>query len=94
VDLSRAPRLANAGAWDCPFPNEADDLGIDRALVSLEVRVAEDGHALATTVTSDPGSGFAREAQRCALRKRWSPGLDRAGHPRFAIAFVNVRFDR
>jgi protein TonB len=42
----------------------------------------------------DPGTGFGREARRCALRKRWSPALDRAGRPTAGAAVVNVRFVR
>lgn len=94
ADKSRAPRLAGSGEWDCAFPDEAYDEGIDTALVGLHVEVAPDGKVLAVQIKSDPGSGFGREARRCALRKVWSPGLDRAGQPTRSVALVNVRFTR
>jgi protein TonB len=93
-DRSRAPVLAGGARWDCPFPEEGEDRGIDHAVVTLRVEVATDGSVVAATIASDPGDGFGREARRCALRKRWSPGLDRAGNPTGAAALINVRFDR
>jgi outer membrane biosynthesis protein TonB len=80
--------------WDCPFPEEADDAGVDHAVVTLRVEVGGDGTVQSVRATSDPGHGFAREARRCAMSKRWSAGLDRAGNPANAVALVNVRFDR
>ncbi|HEY0467401.1 MAG TPA: hypothetical protein VGC79_24545, partial [Polyangiaceae bacterium] len=76
VDHSRAPRLAGGSSWDCPFPVEADDAGLQHALVTLRIEVAADGHVLQASATRDPGHGFGREARRCALGKRWAPGLD------------------
>ena len=94
VDRSRAPKLAGGSAWDCPFPPEADDAGLDHAVVTLRIQVAVDGHAAMVSATRDPGHGFAREARRCALSKHWSAGLDRAGLPIDSTIVVNVRFDR
>lgn len=94
VDHSRAAQLAGGSAWDCPFPIEADDAGVDHAVVTLRVEVAADGHVLTANVARDPGHGFAREARRCALSKRWAAGLDRAGQPTNSTTAVNVRFDR
>jgi protein TonB len=94
ADLSRAPRLAGGTQWDCPFPAEADDFGVDHAVVGLRVEVSADGRVTAANATSDPGHGFAREARRCALSKRWAPGLDRAGNAINGAAVINVRFDR
>jgi protein TonB len=94
ADASRAPALASGLHWDCPFPVEADAAGIDAALVGLRVEVAADGRVREARALSDPGHGFAREARRCALSKRWAPGLDRTGNPTVAIAMVNVRFER
>ena len=94
ADASRAPRLAGGSSWQCPFPPEADDDGIDHAVVSLRVDVAAHGGVLDVSATADPGHGFAREARRCAQQKRWEPGRDRAGNPTRAIALVNVRFER
>jgi periplasmic protein TonB len=94
LDRSRRPVLAGGASWDCPFPPEAEERGIDQASVSLSIEVAADGGVLAATVTSDPGCGFGREAHRCALHQRWSPGLDRWGAPIRAVAHVNVRFQQ
>ena len=93
-DLSQPPALAGGVQWDCPFPEEADDFDIDRAVVALRVDVAADGSVKSAAVTRDPGDGFGREARRCALRKRWSPGRDRGGNPMNATALVNVHFQR
>jgi len=94
ADLTRAPALASGLHWDCPFPVEADDAGIDSAVVGLRVEVAADGKVREAKAMADPGHGFAREARRCALSKRWAPGLNRAGQPIAAVALVNVRFER
>jgi outer membrane biosynthesis protein TonB len=93
-DKSRAPRLAGRAEWDCPFPEEADDEGIESAVVTLKVEVGADGEVINAHVTADPGFGFGREARRCAQRKPWAPGLDRAGNPTRTFALVNVRFTR
>jgi protein TonB len=94
ADATRAPALASGLHWDCPFPVEADDAGIDSAVVGLRVEVAADGKVREAKALADPGHGFAREARRCALSKRWAPGLNRAGQPVVAVALVNVRFER
>ncbi len=94
VDHSRPAQLAGGATWDCPFPLEADDAGVDHAVVTLRVEVAADGHVLSVTPTGDPGHGFAREARRHALSKRWSAALDRAGTPINSTTVVNVRFNR
>ncbi|MES1169990.1 MAG: DUF2510 domain-containing protein, partial [Leifsonia sp.] len=80
-------------AVDAPAP-EADDAGIDHAVVTLRVSVGVDGRVGEVRATSDPGAGFGREARACALSKPWSPALDRAGRPAAATTIVNVRFDR
>lgn len=94
IDRSRPARLAGGSAWDCPFPIEADEAGIDNSVVSLRIEVAADGSVLSAVTTRDPGHGFGREARRCALSKHWSAGLDRAGRPIGSTIVVNVRFDR
>jgi protein TonB len=86
--------LAAGLRWDCPFPEEAEQADIDDAVVGLDVHVAADGSVTSTRVLSDPGHGFARQARRCALAKRWQPGLDRAGRPTAQSVLVNVRFVR
>jgi hypothetical protein len=94
ADRSRAPDLAQGGEWDCPFPREADEAGVDRALVTLEVLIDADGHVMDAKALDDPGHGFAREAVLCAYEKRWAPGLDASGTPRRASAQLRVRFVR
>lgn len=94
VDRSRAASLAGGALWDCPFPEEADEDGIDQAVVTLRVRVAFDGTLEDVSVTEDPGSGFGREARRCARDKRWQPAHDRAGNAIASESAVRVRFSR
>jgi len=94
IDRSRNASLAGGAAWDCPFPEEADDEGIDEAVVTLRVRVALDGTLEAVYVARDPGAGFGREARRCARDKRWQPARDRAGNAIAAHSVINVRFSR
>ena len=89
-----APRLAGGTVWDCPFPEEADEGAIDRAVVGLRVEVENDGRVLSAQVTKDPGHGFGREARRCALAKRWVPGRTSTGLAQRSTANVNVRFER
>jgi outer membrane biosynthesis protein TonB len=93
-DRSRAPQLAGGMRWDCPFPQEADIEGINRAVVSLRVDLSATGEVRAAQATTDPGFGFARVARRCALSKRWAPALGRDGKPVAATTVVTVRFDR
>jgi periplasmic protein TonB len=94
VDRSRVPALAGGAQWNCPFPREAEFDGIDSAVVTLNVRVSDTGSVEDVSVKQDPGSGFGREAKRCALSKRWAPGLDRAGNAVAMSAQVHVRFIR
>jgi protein TonB len=94
VDRSRMPALAGGAQWNCPFPREAEFDGIDSAVVTLSVRVSDAGSVEDVSVKQDPGSGFGREAKRCALSKRWAPGLDRAGNAVAMTSLVNVRFVR
>jgi protein TonB len=92
VDRSRTPRLEAGTNWDCPFPAEAEEDGVDRAVVGLEVEIAATGAVLSVAVQSDPGSGFGREARACALKKRWLPALDKHGQPIAHKHRVNVTF--
>jgi protein TonB len=94
IDRSRGARLSGGVEWRCPFPAEADDAGIDSALVSLALRITPQGSVETVNVLHDPGHGFGSEAKRCALRKRWDAGLDRTGRPVASDIRVNVRFVR
>jgi len=94
VDRTRPPQLAGGSTWDCPFPDEADDAGLDHAVVTLQISVKRMDRVAQAVATRDPVHGFGREARRCALSKRSAPGLDRAGNAANAATVVNVRFDR
>lgn len=94
-DLSRPPGLVGGTGWSCPFPPEADIDGVDQAVASIVVTVRPDGTALAVKVVSDPGHGFGRAARLCALGRRYSPALDRAGQPITSTSPpIKVRFTR
>lgn len=94
ADRSRQPMLAGGNQWDCPFPEEADEEGLEDGVVTLRVEVGADGSVLEVQVKDDPGYGFGREAKRCAMRKRWAAGLDRAGNSARSVAVVRVKFER
>ena len=84
-----------SGSWnDCGFPAEADIEQINNARVSLSVTVTPDGKAKSATILKDPGYGFGALAKRCALRKSYSPPLDRAGAPTTATQLVTINFTR
>jgi protein TonB len=80
-DRSRSASLGGGGEWSCPFPPEADTAQIDDAYVTLQADVRADGSPTAVRILADPGNGFAREARRCAMNKRYSPALDHDGSP-------------
>jgi protein TonB len=80
-DLSKVAGLVGSTNWSCPFPPEADAEQIDSAVVTVVVTVRPDGTPQSVKVISDPGHGFGRQARACALGKRYTPGLDRAGNP-------------
>jgi protein TonB len=94
LDRSRRPALAGGLAWACPFPTEADAAGIDDAVVGIRVDVDSSGEVRSVSVPNDPGHGFGRAAQRCAMAKRWTPALDRDGSPVGGNVDLRVRFVR
>jgi protein TonB len=94
ADRSRRAAIYGGGQWSCPFPAEADRDLTNQATVEIRVRVGADGTPRDVAVLQDPGHGFAREAQRCAVSKRWSPALDREGSPVESTVVVNVHFER
>jgi len=95
-DRSRAPGLLGSVDWnDCPFPGEADAEQIDQAFVLIQVKVKPDGSPENVTVLQDPGHGFGREARKCAMRKKYSQGLDPDGNPIGGTTKpFRVRFER
>ncbi|MFO0556303.1 MAG: energy transducer TonB [Polyangiaceae bacterium] len=95
VDKSRAAEVTGSKSWSCPFPAEADGAGKDSATVVLVVTVRADGSPEKVDVVQDPGTGFGREARKCALQKRYKAGLDRDGNSvRKATLPITVRFTR
>jgi protein TonB len=93
-DHSRKPALAGDLEWSCPFPPQADAAGVDIAVVALRVAVDASGTARDVSIQSDPGHGFGSAARRCALTRRWSPGLDRDGNAVGGAVVIRVRFTR
>jgi protein TonB len=93
-DRSRRPTMTGSSLWNCPFPQEADQDHVDRATVGVQVTIDADGVPKSVSVVRDPGHGFAREAQRCALGKRWEPALDREGSRVESTVPINIHFDR
>ncbi len=93
-DRSRAAGLADGRTWDCPFPQEADDEGIEDARVTLQLEIGADNAVQKAVVVSDPGFGFGQEARRCALRRRWLSQLNREGMAIAGRATVVVTFTR
>ena len=80
-DRSRVASLSGEANWSCPFPPEADNVQVDDAYVTLQVDVDASGGPAAVRVLSDPGTGFGREARRCAMSRRYATALDRDGNP-------------
>lgn len=81
-DLSRPAAPPKGGQWgDCPYPAEAQLDGVDFGVVQMSVTVGADGRAKSVTILKDPGSGFGSQARQCALRKTFTPALDKAGQP-------------
>jgi outer membrane biosynthesis protein TonB len=81
-DLSRPASAISSGTWaDCPYPSEAQMDGIEFGRVQMAVTVGVDGRAKSVTILQDPGSGFGAQARQCALRKTFTPALDKSGNP-------------
>jgi protein TonB len=95
-DRSRVPGLLGSVDWnDCPFPGEADSEQIDQAFVMIQVKVKADGTPDTVTVLQDPQHGFGREARKCAMRKKYAPGLDADGNAISGLTKpFRVRFER
>ncbi len=94
ADRSRRASIAGGLEWRCPFPSQADTHGINRAVVRLRVWVGSDGRAQRVRLTDDPGYGFGRAAEACALARYYEPALDRDGRPAASGLDVALRFVR
>ncbi|RLB51521.1 MAG: hypothetical protein DRI90_22880 [Deltaproteobacteria bacterium] len=92
---SRPPQLTGSRSWDCPFPAQADTEQVDRATAVVSVTIGANGRAIRAQILSDPGYGFGRAAQRCAMSKRYEPALNADGRPITATTPpIRVRFSR
>jgi periplasmic protein TonB len=90
-----APAQVGRGqSWNCPFPAETDEKGIDNAVVELSIEVTADGEVANVRGERDPGTGFGRVAASCARSKRFSPAEDRDGKHVHGRSRINVRFQR
>lgn len=94
VDKSRAARVVSDNWRWCPFPQEADIAQIDEARVTMEVVLKPDGTPASARVIADPGNGFGRQAQACAMRAKYATALDRDGNPIQATHRFNITFSR
>ncbi|MCC6523481.1 MAG: energy transducer TonB [Polyangiaceae bacterium] len=95
VNRSRAADLVGSRSWSCPFPPEADAEQINRATATVVVTVSASGGASAARIVNDPGYGFGRAAQQCAMARRYSPALDADGQPITSTTPpINVTFRR
>jgi hypothetical protein len=94
LDLARQPQLAGGTSWSCPWPAEADIEQTNYWQVPLLVVVAADGRPQTVTVLGNDGSGFGAKARACALRRLFSPALDRTGKPVAGSIKLNIKFTR
>lgn len=89
------PVTLPARNWDCSWPSEADNLGIDEQVVVIRATVTADGRPTSVSVLADPGHGFGEAALRCAREARFLPARDRKGVKHAATSPpVRVRFTR
>lgn len=94
IDRSRAARIAGGFNWNCPFPDNSEAEGVDRAVATIRIQVDAAGRTGGVSIVSDPGHGFGEAARRCASGRRWNPALDRAGNVSASSVLVAVRFVR
>jgi outer membrane biosynthesis protein TonB len=80
-DLSRSAAPASLNWQDCGFPAEAQLDGVEFGVVQLVVTVGSDGRAKSVNILKDPGSGFGNHARQCAMRRAFTPALDKNGQP-------------
>lgn len=94
VNLARPVSLP-ARDWICPWPREAESLGIDEQVVVLRVVVTAEGRASFVGLLADPGHGFGQAALGCAHQARFEPATDRHGRAYTATSPpIRVRFTR
>lgn len=95
---SAPARLISGGlmtAHACNFPTEANQKGIDSAVVTLQVSVNAAGVAVGVRLLEDPGNGFGPVAVRCALEQDYTAARDARGTPYLAMTTpLHIRFVR
>ena len=92
--LARPVRLP-ARNWHCPWPEEAEMLGITEQTVVLRVMVDATGRSRTVSVLVDPGHGFGTAAKQCATTAQFEPARDVRGEPYAATSpAIRVRFTR
>jgi protein TonB len=93
-DLSQGVRLGE-DEWDCPWPVEAEALGIDEQIVVIRVLVRADGRVENANLIQDPGNGFGAAALACAKESRFEAARGPDGIAMRALsAPIRVRFTR
>ena len=92
--LARAVSLPERN-WRCPWPQEAERLGIKEQVVVLRAVVDSRGKLSSASLVSDPGHGFGKAALRCAQTAGFEPARDRNGDSYAATSPpIRLRFMR
>lgn len=85
----------SARNWHCPWPEEAEMLGITEQIVVIRVVADAAGVSKKVTVLADPGHGFGSAAVTCARVYKFDPALDDYGRSYAATSPpIRVRFTR
>ncbi len=93
ANLAKPARLIR-DEWDCPWPEDADSLGIDEQEVLIRVVIDARGRVSRVRVLADPGYGFGEALRRCADLNRFEPARDRRGVPHASTRTLQVTFER
>jgi protein TonB len=81
--------------WECPWPEEAEELSVDEQTVVLRAVVGPTGSPKSASLISDPGFGFGEAALSCARQYDFQPALDEEGEPYTATSPpIRVQFTR
>ena len=90
-----APVRLFARDWTCPWPEQAEMLGITEQTVVIRAMVDTAGRAKKVTLLADPGHGFGTAAVSCARTAKFQPARDRNGTEYAATSPpIRVRFTR
>lgn len=89
------PSLKSMEGGNCPFPEQANQNGIDYAEVLMRVLVSPTGVAQKVRLLADAGYGFGETAANCALAAEFGPAQDSQGAPIQAwTPAICIRFSR